>query len=177
MEQWTGRILAAAIIIVAALGLWALGIRTNKRVLKIWAVTLVAIPLLAVIVGFAVQFTGTSNPPFRTTAVGPARKEGAVTRDLPFWVNDASLVQAIELTPRARMGESPSAPVTVAFTVRSPQKTVLAQGRESVAPSQNQFWSAIRAQFQPAEGGEHMLSIEIPDPVGEVQVFVRELRK
>jgi hypothetical protein len=83
----------------------------------------------------------------------------------------------VELTPRAGVGKMPAGAIQLTVGVRSPKGDPLVDRTETLAPAQGQFWSPLRARFQPLEEGEHNLHLEIPAGVSQVKVKVRELRK
>ena len=177
MEDITGRILFGAVILVSALGLWALGVKTGKPAYKQFAVVLVIMPLLAF--GFPVAWHafGWDHRAFFTTASGPWHGEPSIRAEFPFPVTEPSLVHDIEVLPRAPGGEKASGSVTLTITITSPKKAVLAQFQHTVNPAKGRAWSSIRERFQPTEEGDYEMAIEIPRAVGQVQVWVREVRK
>ena len=76
------------------------------------------------------------------------------------------------------------------FTVRSPTGDILAEGEGDLAPANPEWrysyrwwrervvplrWQPLWGEFLPHEEGKYALSIEIPQPVSRVGVFVHEL--
>ena len=175
--------LPAALIVVltcfvAAAGFWYLAIRFRRAQLKVFAVAIVAMPVL----GFGFQicshiFGWTEPPDFVTTTPGPASREASVIREFPFPVPNPEFPHQIELTPRSPSGQQPTSSIPLHFIVRNAKGDILAEKQDALAPGTGRDWSPLRMDFQPTEAGEYMLHLDIPNGVDSVKVRVHELRK
>jgi hypothetical protein len=177
VEQFPGAIMLALICVLAATGLWFLSIRLRSLKMKQFAVMIGAIPVLIIGLNLASSWFGGDNPDYRSTAVGPSSREPNATDKLTIPVTNATARHQLELRPKIRGGNPPSQPVHLRFEVRSPKDEILAHGEQDLAPGQGLRWSSLRAEFQPHEEGDHVLVLDIPQPVSSVDIIVRELRK
>lgn len=165
--------------LVVMMGLWYLAVRLNQPRIKMFALMFGGFPLLAAGVTLSDYFFDWSNTAhtFTTYTPGPAAHEASVTRDFPFPVTDPNYQHEVMLIPSASEGEAPTQPIKLVVAVRSPAGMPLLDKTESLEPMSAQYWATMRARFQPVEQGDHMLHLEIPAGVHEVQVEVREVRK
>ena len=177
VEQLPGAVLLTAICILAAMGLWYLSIRRGSLKMKQFAVMIAAMPVLFVGLNLAASWFNWGNNDYRTTAAGPSSREPIATDQLTIPVTNAAARHQLELRPRIRGRNPPTMPVHLRFTVRAPKGEILAQGEQDLAPDRGVSWSSLRAEFQPPEEGDHVLVLDIPQPVRSVDVIVRELRK
>jgi len=178
LEQLPATILFVLVVLVAGLGLWALAIRFNSSRLKIIAVMVGGFPILGLTLQLALSRVGVSyRPDFKTSTPGPPSRDAFVNRDFPFPVNNPNVQHELDLTPTPRAGDVVAGQVAIECIIRSPQGVVLGEIHQTVAPAQGRAWSTITARFQPTEAGEHSLSLRIPQPVGGVNVVVREISK
>jgi hypothetical protein len=178
VEHLPALIIFVLVSLVAALGIWYLSIQRNIPRLKMLAVMICVFPLLGVglQVGFAVFGVG-SAPVYRTSlALGSDRKGEPGTNDVLFEVNDPHPESEIELTPKVWGDGVPTKPVTLHYAVRSPQGVVLAEGDHEFDPTSGLRWATWDLNFQPRESGEHKLVLTVPNPVGRVDINIRELR-
>ena len=171
-DHITGAILITLICAILALGLWYLGIRLNKGILKIWAVCVVLFPLL----GIGVQFIPTPKPEFRdTTVLGPARdKTTFTTTETRFEVTAAQAVHQMELTPKAWGSYQPADTVRMAYQVRSPSAEIVGKGEQDFAPTQRLRWTTSQTTFTAREAGTYTLILTVPPQVGSVDIRIRE---
>ncbi len=179
LERLPAAILIVLVAFAVALGIWYLAIRLGQPKLKMIAVIIGAFPVLGFGLQIAAYFFDWGGPPdtFTTSTPGPARRETSTTRDFPVPVTGHTFVHEVELTPRAGAGQAPQGAIQLNVAVRSPKGEVLLDKTETLAPGQGQFWTSLRARFQPLEDGEHSMHLEIPTGVNEVKIKVRELRK
>jgi hypothetical protein len=177
LEQLPAAILLAVICIFAAMGLWYLSIRSGSLKMKQFAVLIAVIPVLVIGLNFASSWFGSNSHDYRTTAVGPSSGEPNVTDQLAIPVTNANARHQLELRPKIRGGSPPTQAVHLRFAVHSPKGEILAQGEQDLAPDKGLRWSSLRAEFQPPEEGDHVLFLDIPQPVSSVDIVVRELRK
>src|SRR5947208_1421733 len=75
VEQLPGEILPILICLLAAMGLWYLSIRRGSLKMKQFAVMIGAMPVLVIGLNLASTWFGWDNRDYRTTAVGPSRRE------------------------------------------------------------------------------------------------------
>jgi len=177
MEQLPGAILLTLICVLVAIAVGCIGVRFNNRTVKQVAVMIGLAPVLGVGINLSASWFGWNNPAaFRDAAAGPARVQESVTRSAPFPVTNVEVGHQLELTPKIRGGDPPTGPVRLRFKVRSPKSDILAEGEQELTPARGLRWSTLRATFQPRELGEHTLDLQIPNPVGTVDIVVRELR-
>jgi hypothetical protein len=189
-EQTTGAILLTLICVVGALGLWYCGVRWNKLGFKQVAVMVGIAP----VIGLGLQLLGPylTQVEYRVYADGPTLRQSSTTTTVQLNVTNPELHHRFDLVPRIRGENPPQKPVHLKFTVRSPKGDILAESGGDLAPANPEWkwlghlwpvrweplrWQPLRGEFQPREEGEHMLTIEIPQPVRSVDIFVRELRK
>ena len=175
-----GAILLTLICAVIALGLWYAAVRFNKLQFKLMAVMIGAMPVIGLGIQFGSSWFGwfQTTPEFRDAAVlGPPNRKGDVNDETRFPVNNPQFAHEIQLTPKVwGANPAPSEPVRMRYIVRSPKGEVLAQGEQEFAPAKGLRWATESVRFQPREYGDHMLVLEVPNPVGSVDIRVRELR-
>jgi hypothetical protein len=189
-EQTSGAILLTLVCVVGALGLWYCGVRWNRLGFKQLAVMLGIAP----VIGLGLQIFGPylTQVEYRVYADGPTLRQSSTATTVQLNVTNPELQQRFDLVPRIRGENHPQQPVHLKFTVRSPREDSLAEGEGDLAPAKPEWrwsghfwpvrweplrWQPLRGEFQPREEGEHTLTIEIPQPVRSVDIFVRELRK
>ena len=170
-------IIFSLVTVVAGLGLWYLGIRHKKLALKQMAVMIGVVPALVFGAQIAVHLFGTDKVTlYKTWTRGPGRREASFESRVPFQVNYPDAPQQIDLTPKPRIGETPSGNVHLAYKVLSPSGQLLAEGEQTVSPA-GKNWATMRTQFQTHDQGEHALVLEIPSPIGEVGISIQELTR
>jgi hypothetical protein len=177
-EQLPVAIAITVVCFFAVLGLWHVGQRSGSKVAKQMAVMVGLIPVLI----FGLQVASPWIDPvgraeYRSTAVGPERREAATSTVIPIPVTNAEVGHQLELRPKIWGANAPDKPVHLAFKVRSPKGETIAEGEGDLAPTQKLRWQPMMAQFQPREEGDHTLILEIPQPVSSVDVIVREVHK
>ena len=176
-DQLFGAILLTLICILGAMGLWYLGLRRNLLAAKQAAVMLAIAP----VIGIGLQVAGSMGvfrpTEFRDGAAGPGRGEGSILRKGPFPVNRPHVTHEIELTAKILGGNPPTGPVHVRFVVQSPKGETVLQGEQDLAPAPRLRWVPLRARFVPEEEGEYSLAIDIPNPVGSVDIMIREISR
>ena len=177
IEQLPGMILLALICVLAAMGLWYLSIRSRSLKMKQFAVMIGAIPVLVIGLNIASSVFDWNNHDYRTTAVGPSSREQRAADHVAIPVTNADARHQIELRPKIRGGTPPSQPLHLRFAVHAPKGEILAEGEQDLAPGKGLRWSSLRAEFQPRQEGDHILLLDIPQPVSSVDIIVRELRK
>ncbi len=182
-EITAGSVLLTLLFVVGALGFWYCGVRWNKLVFKQFAVMMGIAP----VIGIGLQVFGPSmfENEYRLEADGPAAQDASIVATVPVKVNDADVHCRFELVPRIRGNDSPKQPVHLKYTLRSPKGETLAQGEGDLAPARWEWyrwgtsgqpmrWDALKGEFQPREEGDHLLILEIPQPVRRVDIFMRE---
>jgi hypothetical protein len=163
--------------VAAGLGLWYLGVRYNILALKQMAVMIGVVPSLVFGAQIAIHLFGADKVTlYKTWTRGPGRREASFESRVPFQVNYPEAPQQIDLTPKPRIGETPSGSVHLAYKVLSPSGQLLAEGEQTVNPA-GKYWATIRTQFQTRDQGEHALILEIPSPIGEVGISILELTR
>jgi hypothetical protein len=177
VEQLPEAILLILICVLAAMGLWYLSIRRGSLKMRQFAVMIGAMPLLIIGLNLASSWFDWNHPDYRTTAVGPSSREPNTTDQLLIPVTNATARHQLELRPKIRGGNPPSQPVHLRFAVRSPKNEILEKGEQDLPPGRGLRWTSLQAEFQPREEGEHVLLLDIPQPVSSVDIIVRELRK
>jgi hypothetical protein len=135
------------------------------------------LPIIGIGIGPVWSFFGWDRSDYQSTASGPTRREASSRYEGRFSVDKPEIKRLLELTPRIRGEQAPSQAVHLKFEVQSPTGEILAQGEQDLAPGKGFRWSTLRAEFQPHEEGDHVLILEMPAPVGRVDIVVKELRK
>ena len=177
IEQLPSLILLALICLLAAMGLWYLALRRDSLKLKQFAVMIGAIPVLVIGMNLASSWFGSDSHEYRTTAVGPTSRDQNATDQISIPVTNSAARHELELRPKIRGGNPPSQPLHLRFALRSSTGDILAQGEQDLPPAKGLRWSSLRAAFQPRQEGDHVLVLDIPQPVSSVDIVVRELRK
>ena len=179
LEGLPSALIVILVCLVAAAGLWYLAIRLRQLRLKIFAVAILAVPVM----GFGLQIGSRlfgwfdTNRDFETTATDRVGPDGSMIKEFPFPVNNPGFVHQIELKPGTSSGQTPTVSIALHFILRTPNGDVLAEKQETLAPGTDRYWSPLRTEFQPVEAGEYSLHLDVPDNVSFVRVRVHELRK
>ena len=179
-EQISSSLLLIRVGVVLALALFSLGVRRNNLALKQIAVALGVVPML--VSGWNIAYTsfGWDVHDFRTSMVVGSwerRSETSVTDKTTIPVTNAERKHQLVLTAKTWGGLVTTQSVRMHYTLQSPKGEILATGEQDLAPTQKLRWQPLRVDFQPQEEGDHQLILEIPRPVGSVDMIVRELRK
>ena len=165
-----------------ALGLWCLGIRCGSLRAKQFAAMIGIAPVLIFVIEVGGDwYNKNQTREYRTSAVigsWSRRDHNAPVKDeTKYNVINAGAHLDVQLTPEAWGGDQPSQPVRLRFSVLSPKGEILTQGDQQAVPAKGLRWSTVRTpQFQSREEGEHTIVLEVPYPVGSVNILVREFR-
>lgn len=168
--------LLIALFLAIAYALWRIGTYRQQTIWKVFAVWIGLLPLLAIGIQVA-QFYGVGhNNAYKTSTPGPASREPSVTQEFPFPITDESLIYGLELSPEAKWESQAQGPVTLHAIITSPKGIVLLDQTATVtpAPKDPTRWTSISKEFQTKETGDHLLRLEIPQPVRSVDVAVVE---
>jgi len=164
------------IFIGVAVGLWYLGKRLGNLKIKLVAVMMGVLPVFGIALNFALPYMeGPSE--YRTIAQGPTSREASVTTSVMIPVTTAVPMHEIDLVAKIRGTSPPKDAVRLSYQILSPVGELLEHGDLDPNPTQALKWARSFVRFQPRETGEHSLKIEIPQPVGYVDIVVRELRR
>lgn len=161
--------------IALAVGLWYLGKRLGNLTIKLVAVVIGILPVLGVAINFALPYMEGPHE-YRTIAQGPTSREASVTTSVMIPVTTAVPMHEIDLVAKIRGTSPPKESVHLSYQILSPSGELLEHGDLDPNPTGALKWAPSFVRFQPRETGEHSLKIEIPQPVGYVDIVVRELR-
>ena len=181
-DQLEAALFFTAVCVLLALGLWYLGIRRGSLRAKQFAVMIGIAPVLI----FAIEVAGdwysrNQTREYRTSAVIGSwnrRDHNAPVKDeTKYHVINAGANLEVQLTPKAWGGDQPSQPVRLRFSVLSPKGEILTQGEQQAVPAKGLRWSMVQTpRFQARGEGEHTIVLEVPYPVGTVDILVREFQ-
>lgn len=165
--------------LLAPAALWYLGIRFGKPQLKVFGVVIGATYVLVFGYNAGHEWFDWFPVVYQTDMQGPDQRtrEASIVVDGPYRVNVAGSRHQMVLTPIAKYGEQPVAPLTLGFEVRSPSGQVVTKGRETLRPSKGSNWTPLKTEFTSPEDGEHKLILEIPKPVRKVRIEISERKK
>jgi hypothetical protein len=175
MSQAVDLMAPLGICAVLCAGVWFLGVWRKKTILKILAVAWAVLMFGGVAATLAGHFFGWGQSDYMTTTPGPSRGETSVVQEFPFFVNQPSAAQRVELTPVARTGSEAVGEVEIGMKVTDPGGNVLAEERKVLGNIGGTSWTPMLKDFQATAKGQYQLRLEIPAPVGEVKVRVTEL--
>ena len=172
-------IFAAVACIIAAMGLWYLGLSRGSLKIKQFAVMIGIFPVfIGVILFFSDKLA--DNTEFRGGAVfgSPSHRTGPVVDETAFYVDTPGKTHRIQLLPKVWGGTIPQQDTHLRYTVRSPSGEIVGQGDADSKPDKNKLprWTPIFVEFQPREQGKHTLALEVPIEIGSVDIRVKELK-
>ena len=181
-----GAILAALAFVLVGLGLWYASIQFNKPGLKTVGILIGAFPIVGFGLQIAASYFGWGEPTdnYRTSVAGTAHSEKTATREFPMYFSNPEIPHSIEFTPKAYLGENALGDVTLSFELRTPKGEIATSGGGTVAPDphkdgdgKNDRWQIFRASFEPPVEGSYTMKLVMPNPVGGVDIEVKELKK
>jgi hypothetical protein len=179
LESLPQALLLAVICVLAAMGLWYLGISRGSLKLKQLAAMLGIFPIFAAGLVFLSEKVSAPNA-FRGSLLfgSSVRRTGPATDQTQFLVDAPGKTHRIEIRPKVWGGAIPQQDVVLRYVVQSPAGDILARAEANARPDKNKLprWTSIFAEFQPREQGMHTLVVEVPVAVGSVDILVQELK-
>lgn len=179
-DQIVRAIISFAVVgLLVPAALWYLGIRLRKPQLKVWGVIIGATYVLVFGYNAGHEWFDWFPDVYQTDMQGPDQRasEATVVMEGPYHVNVAGSRHQMVLTPIAKYGEQPTAPLTLGYEVRSPSDQVLTKGRETLQPSKGSNWTPVKTEFTSPEDGDHKLILEIPKPARKVRIEISERKR
>ena len=82
----------------------------------------------------------------------------------------------MEFTPKPSFGEQAVGEVTLEIELRTPTGDVAIQGSAKLHAAGNR-WEIATMPFEPPAEGEYKMKLTIPNPVGQVDIEVKEHKK